>query len=72
MYEPPVEQNPLRLSAVEFLDDNTYIGADDNFNLFVAARNPDAASEEVVATPLLSPFAAGGTCVFTGRCVLGF
>ncbi len=35
------------MSAVAFLDDNTYIGAEDNFNIFVASRNPDGATDEV-------------------------
>ncbi len=42
-----VEQNTVHMTAVAFVDDSTYMGADDNFNVFIAERRADAPTEEV-------------------------
>ena len=47
------------MTAVSFLDDDSYLGADNGFNLFVTRKNHDAPSEEEVivffAHPPISP-----------------
>jgi len=40
------DYNPNWLTAVEVLDDDTYIGAENSFNLFTVKRNSDAATDE--------------------------
>lgn len=34
------------MTAVEILDDDTYLGAENNYNLFTLRKNSDAASDE--------------------------
>ena len=34
------------MTAVEILDDDTYLGSENSFNLFVGRKNSDAASDE--------------------------
>jgi len=40
------DYNPNWMTAVEVLDDDTYIGAENSFNLFTVKRNSDAATDE--------------------------
>jgi DNA damage-binding protein 1 len=38
--------NPNWMTAVEILDDDTYLGAENSFNLFTVRKNADAATDE--------------------------
>lgn len=40
------DYNPSWMSAVTILDDETYLGAENNYNLFVVRKNSDAATDE--------------------------
>jgi len=40
------DYNPNWMTAVEILDDDTYIGAENSFNLFTLRKNSDAATDE--------------------------
>lgn len=40
------DYNPNWMTAVEVLDDDTYIGAENSYNLFTVKRNSDAATDE--------------------------
>eukprot|EP00127_Corallochytrium_limacisporum_P006761 Clim_evm31s235 gene=Clim_evmTU31s235 len=46
MTEIAKDCNANWMSAVEIIDDDTYIGAENGFNLFVCHRNADAATDE--------------------------
>ena len=40
------DYNANWMTAVDMLDDDTYIGAEDSFNLFTVKKNSDAATDE--------------------------
>jgi DNA damage-binding protein 1 len=40
------DYNPNWMTAVEALDDDTYIGSENSFNLFTVQRNSEAATDE--------------------------
>lgn len=40
------DYNPAWMTAVEILDDDTYIGAENSFNIFTVKRNSEAATDE--------------------------
>ncbi len=40
------DYNPAWMSATTFLDNDTYLGAENNYNLYAVRKNDDAAAEE--------------------------
>jgi len=40
------DYNPAWMSAAAILDEEVYIGAENNYNLFTVRRNSDAAAED--------------------------
>lgn len=40
------DYNPAWMCAVTILDDDTYLGAENNYNLFAVGRNSAAANDE--------------------------